>query len=519
MTGGDGRRNTRSFLRRTTALHAGAMQDRSRVALWLPLLAAGAVVAAYAGQLGLGRWQTDEYTYFRDERLAGLRALAARLPVSPRPVSELLIHLYGRAVLALDRPLIVTCLGLLWAATLAFLLLAARRALEPGRGRRLLSAALVLSFIAFVLTTNPVTEVFYWPVAAFAYMPTIAGALAAVLLLGGRPEAGRRRWCGAALLLAACSHEIGAAVAIGLALGAGTAALAARARPTIRDLWWIAPALAGLGVMLALVLFRTGRFELGSEGRATTGNMLASLAATVRHLGRDVLTPGDGTPASQALAARLLFATGFALTWVRFGQARAGRWLAALALGLFTGAFFSLLAAYFHYGSDCCERQATTRQALIDLLFVIGATALLGRAATSPLPGWLGPVLLAASLFPFAHRLPAIGEDLANYHLAVEARRKTWASGEAPGAAAMKFFLPPDANGMLIRGTSETIATYAVGSDRTPGMLTAAGRFFGKTTVIACEPWQTSQSWLLRGHFIPACPPHGGPPDIVYDGP
>ena len=50
-------------------------------------------------------------------------------------------------------------------------------------------------------------------------------------------------------------------------------------------------------------------------------------------------------------------------------------------------------------------------------------------------------------------------------------------------------------------------------------MVGAVGRFFGKTTVIVCEPWQTEKSWLLRGQFIPACPPHGGKPDIVYDGP
>lgn len=491
-------------------------RERGGLVLWLPLVAALLVVAVYGSQVGLGRWQSDEYNLFAAERHWNWPYMLARLSYSPRPVSELLIFLYGQAVAGWHRPLMTECLGGLWAGSIGCVVAAS--ALGAGRARAAAGPALALSFFAFVLVTNQVTEAFYWPASALAYMPTIAGPAAALFLLAGAPTPARLALAGLALLAAALSSEVGAAIAIGVAGAASCLAVWGRVTPRRTDLWWAVPGAAGLWVMGEIVRHRATVDELGASARPTTGHLLASIGAAARQMAIDVVHAGAGVAIPAAVAAKILFVAGFALVAARFAGARPGRWSAALACGLFVGAFFSLFAAFYHYGNDCCERQATTREALLDLFLVVAATALLARIAVSRVPGWLGPVLLAASLFPFAWRVGALRADAANYRFAVDSRAKTWGSAADAGSGTMKFFLPPDAAGMLIRGTWQPPGTYAL-AQGAPDMLGAVGRFFGKSTVIVCQPWQTEKSWLLRGQFIPACPPHGGKPDIVYDGP
>ena len=72
---------------------------------------------------------------------------------------------------------------------------------------------------------------------------------------------------------------------------------------------------------------------------------------------------------------------------------------------------------------------------------------------------------------------------------------KSWLSASKPGNGPMQFFLPPDGIGLLIRGTSQPIGRVRVGVNASE-MMDAVGRFFGRTVIDVCQPWQTGQSWL-----------------------
>ncbi len=502
----------------------------------LPAAAALLCIAAYAAQLGLGRWQTDEFMLFANQRDGGWQVLVPRLAYSPRPFSEGVLFLYGLAVNGLGRPLIVPFLGLLWAGIVGAVTLAAWAALPRSPGRLLSAAALAGTLFAFVLATNEVTEAFYWPMAAAAYLP-VGGSAAALLFLLSRPlDARRRIGCCAALLVAAGSSEMGAALAAGFAAAAAVEAAtrpgSVRTGAVLRDgLWWLLPGLVGACALATIVLLRANVVELGSDTQPYTGRLLPSLGMTLRQLALDL--PGfSGTAAPAAilgaLAAKLAFAAGFAGLWrmADRGGAVPERPQAVLAAALAAAAGFSILAAYYHYGTLCCERQGATRHWLLDLLLVLAACWALARW---PAPGrlldrrtWLAPALLALSLAPVLGRAGGLLQGYDTQHLALEGAAKTWRSGRQTGTDQMEFYLPPDGEGMLVRGTAQPIGTYRTGpgaGPEVPEMVRELGRYFGKQVVFTCQPWQNEKSWLLNGQFIPACPPHDGPPDVTYPSP
>ncbi|MBC7799209.1 MAG: hypothetical protein H7Z10_01185, partial [Gemmatimonadaceae bacterium] len=482
----------------------------------LPAAAAMLCVAAYAGQLGLGRWQSDELTLFANQRDWGWAVLLTRLIYAPRPFSEGILFLYGEAVLALGRPLIVPFLAVLWAGAYGAAVLAARGAM----GRTDAALALVTALFAFVLATNDVTEMFYWPMAAAAYLPTAAAATVLLFLLSRPLDRGRRAWCGVALLVAACSSEMGAALAIGFA-----GAVLVSARPwagglaAFRDgIWWLLPGLAGTAVLAVIWLLRADIVELGADTQPYTGQFITAIGLAFLQLPRDLLGgAGAATPGAMlgAVAAKLLFALGFGLVWRQADPVGAtpGRWDAVLAAALVASALFSVAAAYYHYGFLCCERQATTRFWLMDLLAIIAMAWVVARWRVER-PRWLAPAILTIALFPVLLRSGGLYTGYDNQRLATEAVARTWRSGQGSGGS-MEFYLPPDNDALLVRGTSQPIGAFQAGAPDVPVMVTEVARFFGKSVVVTCHPWQNEKSWLIRGQFIPACPPHGGPPDEV----
>ncbi len=487
-------------------------------ALVMPTTLALLCIGAYASQLFLGRWQTDEYRLFTSERLWGWGMLPPRLTYSPRPFSEILLFLYGKAVIAFDRPLITSFLATLWAAILGTSFAAAFYALQPSRARPLVAACLVSALFAFVLVTTNVTEAFYWPMAAAAYLPTAGSAVVLLFLLACPSSMAQRIGCLCALLVAASSSEMGAALAAGFATAALIeAAIDPSSTRLRRRWWWIVPGLLGVGVFAMIFSVRNGMSELGASSRSATGHPWIDFTLALRQFATDIIDAGSD---QGTLVIKLIFAFGFASVWRQAGGTQ-NRSHALLFVAIAVAIFFSLFAAYFHYGTVCCERQATTRQWLIDLLLILlAATLLHSRLLPLSSEGWramLPPLLLVASLTPVLHRISGLRSDFDVHKLAVAARTRTWASGLDKDHSVMKFYLPPDGANMLVRGTFEPTGTF-----KTAGaseMTAAVGAFFAKTAVTVCQPWQTEKSWLLNGQFIPACPPHPGPPDIVYNSP
>lgn len=490
----------------------------------------------YAAQTGLGRWQVDEFLYFASHRDLGWRAYFERLYVSPRPLSELLIYVYGSAVLTFNQDFVPQALLVLWGGSLFGVGAAAYATLQRLSGRLSAAIALAISPMMFVIQTSPVTEMFYWPVATVAYLPAVAAITSLVFLLGDETGIVRRRgWCCTALLVSALSHEIGAAFSIGFGLASGALALLAarekRRAPAVRDvvaaLWWLIPALAGMAVMTGLVVFRSGNVDLGSDTKFYTGRLLASAGIAAWQVLIDVVTtstfPRNIPGIVAAVLQKTVFAIGFALIWIRWGRVQPSRWHLALGIGIGGGIYFSTLAAYYHYGDLCCERHETARQWLIELLFILAMTPIVAywsgrRQRLSRLDGWFGPLLLIASLLPVIVQVPGIRSDFQQLGMAQMARGKTWRSGLASGPQ-MQFYMPPDSETMMIHGTSIPVGTYDVAGKPsvTNDLVAGVGAFFGKTSVVACQAWQSGQSFLIDGRFIPACPPHAGPPDVVFN--
>jgi peptidoglycan/LPS O-acetylase OafA/YrhL len=480
-------------------------------------------LAAYAGQLALGRWQLDEYLLFTSLHSEGWHAIMPRLAFSPRPFSEALLFLYGAAVLAFGSPLVVPFLAALWVGVLGCAVLAARRVLPPSRWRLLTAAVLAGALFAFVLATNSITELFYWPMAAAAYLPTAGSAMVLLFLLSGPLDARARLGCGAALLVAAGSSEVGAALAVGFAgaaICAGVLDGRMRLVQSLRSgLWWLLPALLGLAVLAIVAAGRAHGIRPGAEAEPWAGHIVASTELGLRAFVLDLaaMNTPDRTVSLTALATKLLFALGFVAVWRQADPAGAapGRWHAVLAAALGIAALFSIVAAYDHYGTLCCERQATTRSWFIDMLAIIAMAWAFARwMPWRRRVAWLAPVLLAISLYPVLYDLHGLRQDYAGYQWGIDARVRTWQSAAEAGTGPMEFYMSPDSADMLIHGYTQPIGTYAVGPDA-PELVTAIGRFFGKDVVVTCQPWQTHQSWVINGQFIPACPPNAMPPRVV----
>ena len=489
----------------------------------LPAVSALICIGLYASQLFLGRWQNDEYKLFHVEKLWGWNALLPRLSYSPRPVSEILLFIYGKAVLALHRPLITSFLGLLWAALLVIAIMAARSAFPASRMRAPTAAALVLSIFAFILITSEVTEAFFWPMAAAAYLPTCMSATMLFFALSAPPSRTTRLFCALLLIVAAGSSEVGAAFTLGFALAASVEAATRIPRPGLQDsTWWILPGILGLAVFVMLISVRVPLNELNAAAQPATGHIGIALDLAARQLAIDLIadTGAKGVwSMAGAFVGKLSFAFAFAVLFRQAGGAAPGRRHFILAVSLSIAAFFSLFAAYLHYGTACCERQATTRHWLLEILLIITALAVICRLTVytwlmAAPATWLVSMILTISLLPVVTHVAGMREDFAVHGLALESRSRTWKSGLRTGTSRMKFYLPPDGGRMLVRGTSQPLGTFRTDNDA-PDIAGAAATFFGKSIVTICEPWQTEKSLLLDSHFIPACPPHGGPPDIV----
>jgi len=493
----------------------------------LGMLVAGfvalAIVGAHAGLIPVGRWQVDEFRFFATLHQWGADpgVLTARLEYSPRPFSELLILLYGEAVLHLHRPLITSFLAVIWTGLITSVGFAAFTALPHSAWRLSMALAFTLALIATALTGANVTEAFYWPAAAAAYVPTLAAALCLFFLIGYPMSRRRRTMSGIALAVAACSSEVGAAFALCFALTVAAERLLAVLRRRIRpaaallaSAWWLTPGAIGLLVFLTILHLRSGISELGAANAYYTGRSAASALAATRDLAAELAVGSDprlGWPLVARVCTKVLFTVGFAASWrlAAPDAARLDRGRVALGVALLGAAFFSVVVAYYHYGQLCCERQQSVRQSFLALaLLVLAVPALAAwpwaNAFARRIPV-LPPMLLAAGLMlPLLWRSEGLRSSYAAFHWSIEARARSWASGLQPGTGGMIFYLPPDGAELLVQGTGVPRRTYGEGLD-VPPLVQDVERFFGKESVTVCDAFQTDRNWVVGGQLIPAC--------------
>ena len=453
-----------------------------RLAITLAVLVPAFVLLVHVGLWSQGEWH-DEYYGFGSYRLAGLGGELIRLRHwSPRPVSELLIFFYWLAVRAFRMPLVVPALAAAWGTLGIGLLAAARPWARPGRAARL---ALVLTLPALFLLAAPVGELFYWPFAALAYLPALSAACYAALALVGPGLRDRNGWVAlaVALSLGAGSVEVGAFLALATAPGLLLAARHGQGGSSrLRIGAALAPLLSASTVILLLL-----------SGRVARAAEMFGSPALFHHLGRDLwsaagqsvseLLHPDGGSILAAASVKLLVFLGARACLRRAWPAPPPRApIIALLVGLAATIFLSIAGAYYNFGTLCCERHATYRQALFLLMAAVSA----GLARPARASAW-GPALLASAVLIYLpSRLPAVRTEYSLAHARGAAWKAIFRSGWQPGPAPIDYAIAP-------AGPLFTYALCPPGIYRrtqdTPSNVLGPMLFFGKDNMrVRMEP-------------------------------
>ena len=398
-----------------------------------------AFVLAHALLLPAGVW-SDEYAVIPGLAEDGWRGLAYRLGHwSPRPIAETMYAGYAHAVRWAGAPLIAPVLALLWTALVLGLAEWWRGAGDGRTARQLVSLALLATF----LLGHGVSEAFFWPAGALAYLPALAalGLLLTVLLRGHSANGWRAAAC---LLIVAGSCEVGAMFVV--AFAALSVPIAGEARRRASWLGWGCPLVLALTVLWLLGTTRAaGGGETLLATSATIHRPLSSIVAAAPPFVHGLLGGADWVGLKPLdVASRLLLLLGFrcclagaALPWP------AVRPLLVFAIAALAAAYGSVAAAQYQFGVLCCSRHETTRQALYAMgavaIAALSLRAVPGRPRTA-----LGATLLLLGLLPAAvPRAAAVWHDARLIPAVAAARSATWASGQAPGEA-MQFTLPPE---------------------------------------------------------------------------
>jgi hypothetical protein len=132
------------------------------------------IFALFVGLTPLGQWE-DEYSSFASLTNSSFFAWnAALIHWIPRPVSNLALGIYGFAVVSTQHPLVASVLLTLWIGLFACVTLSPFFFFRKyGWGDRGLLFSLGLALMSVFLLGHPISDAFYWPQAALAYLPTL----------------------------------------------------------------------------------------------------------------------------------------------------------------------------------------------------------------------------------------------------------------------------------------------------------------------------------------------------------
>lgn len=418
-----------------------------RAALILPTLIGLATLIVYGGLLPAGRWQGDEYLGSWLVATGGRNFLLRDIVASkPLPVSESIRFAYFALSNELNRPLVGPFLGVVWLTSLLGIAVAA----WVGRVRRPVGLAIIV-FALTLLIAKP-GEMFYWPDAAAAYLPCLAGLAAASILLDAR-NVPQIITLTLALLVVVWTSEIGAATVLVYTILVLVASFGDRTR--LRCLILLAaPALGALAVALILLKTRMRLNEVMDAKSGLAGNWPASLGAAVPAFASEVWGI-SGLPLLAGVTIKALLLVSFSAVNTRKQQDLGITMMWTLALLL--GAFASAAAANHQFGTLCCERQTTFRQAMI-LLALFTVAGQLGGA----LMPQRSALLAAALLVLLISRAGALHSDWQLRHQVFSARQRTWDSAMGAGDT-MTLVLAP--TGRIINSDALPIGQYRRTSD------------------------------------------------------
>jgi hypothetical protein len=481
------------------------MDQRAYRIFWLAsLVVCAALFVAYVGLVPLGHWQVDEYQTIRAVREGGAGFFYQRVVAwSPRPLSEGLVYVYARLVEARHQPMIAAVLACCWA------LLVAGTIVLPLR-RRATSAWFLVSVVLLSLffLGHPVSEMFYWPMAALAYVPTLA-AIALLLVMPQCLDMTKvAPWVLAsmALVVAAASTEVGAMFVAGFVLLLGAGCLSSGALQRKACVIALAPpALLAAWVLRQLVVARAGQNSEVFGDPAIAHHAFAALQAMLPQAGREwfTLDPSRATDKQLTLGivAKGLFACGVYGLASRRREPLAQRMRMSLALSALVIVPATIFAAYYQFGSLCCERHATFRQCMVYVGVAAAASWLAvwmnrragivedGRALPVPTKRlWLGACSLLASVLVAASTSVAkLRHDYAAYGRIVTDRGATWNSGVASGRS-----------GIFIR----VVSGHIVGNDpMLPRGLVLAGNDKNADAILA---YFSKDSMAVSEEKVPA---------------
>jgi hypothetical protein len=172
--------------------------------------------------------------------------------------------------------------------------------------------------MSMFLLGHPISEAFYWPMAAFAYLPTLCGI--SILLwsvcAGATETQGGRTICAAAMLVAAASSEMGAMFVwffAGLAIARRIFGVLAsgKSRPLkVPPVWLLVPLAASMWVVFMVA---TGRGQDANEGLGVGDALVRhhaenSILESVPAFFRELIFP-DSAPVRDFIA-KIVFSVG-----------------------------------------------------------------------------------------------------------------------------------------------------------------------------------------------------------------
>jgi hypothetical protein len=476
-----------------TIVSAGNNRSVNRFLFSLSLLLCVLVISIYAGLIPLSLWWADEYAVLPSFSGNGGGYLGLLYWI-PRPFSNALIAIYAFFVNQFHSQFIVPTLSILWLTTLLCVISPPLFRLKNAKSSTLVCLLLSLSLFAACLQNHPIREMFYWPFGAFAYLPTLAG-LCITMWIYILSERSKKSYliCAISLMIAATSSEIGAmtvATLIGMQVFLGWIQYSKKLIPIhIQAAWLFLPFFSAVSVLVAVSLGRVGSVGEVYGDPDIAHNLFRALKPSIETFLHDFFFSSEEhlpllSGFLTGFAVKLLYLLGVMALFtylmnshkVKINQALSG----LLAFVFALSAFLVVLAGYYQYGLNCCERHSTFKDCLILLsLFCFGAYLAAALNNRIRFPVALGSTLITVSLsIGLASAYSNISSAYSGFSSKQAMNERNWKQGGSTNP----ILLFEQRDDPIVGGLIRPHGIYHLGADTDWG-LAAIMRFHNKQSI------------------------------------